>query len=165
MEKTNPLLGKVEFKIGSVCFSAEGDQEWVAQQLNTVIEAASKAPGALDGAAGEPAAPVRQDHIGKTNAPETNSISLASYLKTKGADSNQTKRFLATAAWLRGRGQQEITSSDVSKALKDNHQNRLGNAADCLNKNVSKGFCEKSGKSFFITPEGLTELGEINGAV
>jgi hypothetical protein len=54
----------------------------------------------------------------------------------------------------------ELTTSAVAKALKENHQKRLANASDCLNQNTKKGFCEKSGKGFFITPEGLTHLGE-----
>lgn len=47
----------------------------------------------------------------------------------------------------------------VSKALKDNHQKRLGNAADNLNQNIAKGFCEKTDGGFYITPDGLKSLG------
>jgi len=68
------------------------------------------------------------------------------------------KRFLATADWIRLRGESELTTSKVSKALLDNHQKRLGNPADCLNQNVRKGHCEKKGDGFFITPEGFKEL-------
>jgi hypothetical protein len=53
----------------------------------------------------------------------------------------------------------ESRTSAVSKALSDNHQKRLGNAAECLNQNISKGFCEKQGGGFYITPEGLKDLG------
>jgi hypothetical protein len=42
--------------------------------------------------------------------------------------------------------------------LVDNQQKRLANPADCLNKNVSKGFCEKNDGGFYITPEGLKKL-------
>lgn len=85
--------------------------------------------------------------------------SLATYIREKGADGNQTQRFLVTADWLRRRGQQ-LSSGSVAKALTDNHQSRVSNPADCLNKNVAKGLCEKlKDGGFFITPEGLKELG------
>jgi hypothetical protein len=86
------------------------------------------------------------------------STSLASYIKEKGGESNQVDRFLITADWLRRRGNSKLTTAAVSKALTDNHQKRLANPADCLNKNVSKGFCEKSDGGFYITPEGLKKL-------
>jgi hypothetical protein len=85
--------------------------------------------------------------------------SLASYLKTKEALSNQTQRFLATAAWLYQRGQKEVTSPIVAKTLQEHQQAKLANAADCLNKNLKKGLCEKTKSGFFITPEGWDHLG------
>lgn len=85
--------------------------------------------------------------------------SLASYLSAKQASSNQVKRFLATADWLRQKGTSELSTALVSKTLRDNHQSKLTNAAECLNKNAAKGFVEKDGKRFFITSEGLTSLG------
>lgn len=85
-------------------------------------------------------------------------VSLATYIRTKGAEGNQVQRFLVTADWLRRRGQQ-LTSGAIAKALTDNQQSRLANPADSLNKNVAKGFCEKTKDGFFITPEGLRELG------
>jgi hypothetical protein len=86
-------------------------------------------------------------------------VTLASHLKAKGAESNQVKRFLATADWLRMRGNEKLSTSLVSKALTDNQQKRLGNPSDSLNKNVAKGHCEKNGDDFYITPEGLKALG------
>jgi len=86
--------------------------------------------------------------------------SLAAHLKAKDAERNQVARFLATAAWLSRRGQTELTTKAVSTALSDHHQKKLGNPADCLNQNCSKGYCEKKGKAFFITPEGRAALGE-----
>src|SRR5207247_2607984 len=61
--------------------------------------------------------------------------SLASYLSAQQAGSNQVKRFLATADWLRRKGVSTLSTAAVSKALKDNHQARLGNPSDCLNQN------------------------------
>jgi hypothetical protein len=88
-------------------------------------------------------------------------LSLAAYIKSNKGGTTQTIRFLATAYWLSGRGSDALTTKAVAKALSDNHQKRLANPADCLNKNVSKGLCEKRPDgSFFVTPEGLQSLGE-----
>lgn len=95
---------------------------------------------------------------GAAAAPKS-TASLASHIKSKAAEKNQTLRFLATADWLRLRGMETLTTAAVAKALLDNHQSRLGNPADCLNKNVAKGCCEKVNGGFYITPEGLKELG------
>jgi hypothetical protein len=85
-------------------------------------------------------------------------ISLASYIRSKAAEGSQALRFLVTADWLRRRGR-PLSAAAVAKALVENQQSRLANAADCLNKNVAKGWCEKNGDGFFVTPEGLKELG------
>jgi hypothetical protein len=83
---------------------------------------------------------------------------LPSFLQEKNATRNQTKKFLATGVWLEARGQNRLQTNDVTKALKDANQSRLGNPADCLNKNVSKGYCEKEGKQFFVTDDGKNSL-------
>jgi hypothetical protein len=87
------------------------------------------------------------------------STSLSTYIKEKGGESSQVDRFLITADWLRRRGNTKLVTSAVTKALTDNHQKRLSNPADALNKNVGKGFCEKTKDGFYITPEGLKKLG------
>lgn len=89
------------------------------------------------------------------------SKSLASYLTEKQATSNQNRRFLATADWMRQKGATELSSGAVAKALQSNHQKRLGNPSECLNQNAAKGFVEKDTKkkTFFITAEGLDSLG------
>ena len=85
--------------------------------------------------------------------------SLSTYIKEKGGENSQVDRFLIVADWLRRRGNTKLVTAVVSKALTDNHQKRLANPADCLNKNVSKGLCEKNDGGFYITPEGLRKLG------
>lgn len=85
--------------------------------------------------------------------------SLSSYLKATGDTSKQVQRFLATAGWLHRRGQKELSPSLIAKTLKENHQKKLANPADCLNKNVTKGYCEKTDDGFFITPDGWETLG------
>ncbi|KAF0133072.1 MAG: hypothetical protein FD139_955 [Methylocystaceae bacterium] len=143
---------KVQITIGSLNFSAEGEQEWLASQLAMVIEAAN-AKGLAH------AAPAVANSDALTCQSEF-SVSLATYIREKKADSNQNQRFLATARWLQHRGSMELTTSAVTKALTENQQKRLANASECLNQNTKKGFCEKSGKGFYITPEGLKHLGE-----
>ena len=87
--------------------------------------------------------------------------SLAAYLAEKQATTNQNRRFLATADWLRLKGTTELSSGAVTQALRSNHQKRLGNPSECLNQNASKGFVEKDTKkkTFFITAEGRANLG------
>jgi hypothetical protein len=144
---------KIEIKVGAVEFSGEGEQGWVANQLERVLKAAPSIVGAT---------PHRQDKSGEAHDPRdqlpSNSQTLASFLRDRGASTNQVKKFLATATWLQTRGKKRLSTADITRALKDSNQTRLGNPADCLNKNVAKGHCEKDGKEFFVTTEGMTSL-------
>ena len=146
-------LAKLEVKIGRVRFKGEGDQEWLAQQLEKVVKVAPEIPDET------PATSENEDTASASTPSGDFSTSLASYIRSKSAEGNQTLRFLVTADWLRRRGTRLLTTASVSKALVDNQQSRLANPADCLNKNVAKGYCEKTKDGFFITPEGLKELG------
>lgn len=147
------VQSKIDVSIGDVSFSGEGEQEWLAEQLERVLKAA---PHIAD------AKPRLGNSLASTSDTHTGAdfkTSLASYIKEKGGDGSQVDRFLITADWLRRRGIGKLTTGAVSKALKDNQQKRLANPADCLNKNVSKGYCEKSDGGFFVTPDGLKKLG------
>jgi hypothetical protein len=145
-------LGKIEIKIGNLSFAAEGDQDWLSEQLSKVMDAAS--PAIAGGESHDTST------IGKVQASSSASVgSLAAYLKATGGESKQVQRFLATAGWLFRRGATSLTTAVVAAALTEHHQKRLGNPADCLNQNVSKGYCEKQKDSFFITPEGWSALG------
>ncbi|WP_157622847.1 hypothetical protein [Solimonas soli] len=147
---------KIEVNLGPVSFSGEGDQTWLAEQLEKVLSAAPAVLGAQ--APVTPPTPAAAPGAGAA-ADATFTTSLSSYIKEKGGESNQVDRFLITADWLRRRGVNKLTTAAVSKALTDNHQKRLANPADCLNKNVSKGLCEKADGGFYISPEGLKKLG------
>src|SRR5438552_56511 len=144
---------KIEIKVGAVEFSGEGEQAWVASQLERVLKAAPTIVGAT---------PPRDDKSGEATDHRdhgpANSQTLASFLRDKGASTNQVKKFLATASWLHTRGKKRLTTADVTRALKESNQTRLGNPADCLNKNVAKGHCEKDGKEFSVTTEGDASL-------
>lgn len=145
--------GKVEIKVGDISFVAEGDQTWLAAQVEKVLAAAATIPAAQPDA-----------HSGKATGggkPSTTSVPpLGSFIKAKGADGNQTLRYLVTAAWLFKRGATSLTTTAVTKALSDNHQSKLGNPAQCLAQNVKNGHCEKTANGFFITPDGWTALSE-----
>src|SRR5262245_3023688 len=146
------IPSKIEVNVGGVSFSGEGEQAWLADQLDKVLRAASEITRAQPHESAVP--PLELNRSGTDNFATT----LASYIREKGGDDNQVDRFLITADWLRRRGANKLTTAVVSKALRDNHQKSLVNPADCLNKNVSKGFCEKADGGFYITPDGLTKL-------
>ncbi|MFD0987817.1 hypothetical protein [Methyloligella solikamskensis] len=145
---------KVEINVGDLRFSGEGDEEWLGEQVAKLLKAAEQIGKTARVDAEEPSGPSPAARSSGSTP------SLASYIRAKGADSNQILRFLATAAWLQKRGSENLTTSSVAKALTDNQQKRLANASDCLNKNVKKGLCEKTKDGFFITPEGWDSLGE-----
>jgi hypothetical protein len=145
----------IQFELGAIKFSSEGSEAWVAKQLEYVISQLPELSKAAE-IAPPPA------HI-QPNSPATKTPSsvgsLASHIKEKGGEGNQVQRFLATADWLRLKGEKNLKSTLVSKALQENHQKKLSNPADSLNLNVAKGYCEKTPDGFFITPEGLKALG------
>jgi hypothetical protein len=147
---------KIDIKIGQIQFSGEGDQDWVAKQLDKIIAQAEKLIQLA------PTDNPQDDGDGH-HKPMGNDATIAKktlplFLGEKNATSNQVKKFLATAVWLEAKGKQKMTTGDVGKALKDSKQNKLGNASDCLRQNISKGHCEKDGKDFFVTDDGKKSL-------
>lgn len=140
---------RIRVRLGAMAFSGEGEPAWVAEQLDKVLRAL---PSCAAATAGRP--PATHDDGSERVG------SLASYIKTRGGESSQVRRFLATADWLRLQGERALTTAIVARALRDHQQKRLGNPADCLNQNVARGFCEKAGgRTFYLTPEGLRTLG------
>jgi hypothetical protein len=146
-------VGKIEIRIGNLNFAAEGDQDWLSEQLSKIMSVASLS-----------ISPGKEETAPDSTSPGKISVgpvgSLAAYLKAAGGESRQVQRFLATAGWLFRRGTTTLTTAAVASALAENHQKRLGNPADCLNQNVAKGYCEKHKDGFFITPEGWAALGD-----
>lgn len=147
---------KVEIKVGQIAFSGQGEQDWVAKQLDKILVQAEKliqlAP-----------VPNNDGHNGDAPKPMGKDLSiqkktLPSFLQEKAATTNQVKKFLSTAVWLEAKGKSRLQTSEITKALKDANQTRLGNPADCLNRNVSKGYCEKDGNQFFVTEDGKNSL-------
>jgi hypothetical protein len=136
---------KIEIQIGDVRFSGEGDQDWLTQQLDKILDKVGKKT------IHNPA-----DFSGSTDIAKQ---SLATFLKSKNATTQQVDKFLATAIWVEAKeNKNRLKTSDVSSALSTASQSKLNNPADKLNKNVNKGFCEKDGKEFFVTQEGREHM-------
>ncbi len=142
---------KIEVKVGSVSFTGEGSENWLSSQLDKVI----KHMPDLVKVAPQPASSGEQGSDAKPQRVGT----LASFLNAKGAKNNKTRKFLATALWLQDGGKNRMGTGDVTKALDDNNQGKVGNAAQCLINNTKQGFCAKDGKQFYVTDEGRTEIG------
>lgn len=148
---------KIEFTLGNISFSGEGEEGWLANQLDKIID---RAPDLMKIAP----EPITSAEVTSAVAPPTKgdtsiaAQTLPNYLKSKNATKGQLQKHLATAIWLEAKGKTRISTSDITNALKDSNQSRLGNPSDCLNKNVAKGFIEKDGKLFFVTEEGKASL-------
>ena len=153
---------KIEIKVGSISFSGEGSGDWLSKQLDEVLakipELVAVAPqlnGENDNDGGSTGNGGGGEHTGKAFG------TLAAYLKTTGSTANQVRKFLATAAWLHdSEKKKRLTTKEVSTALNSHSQGKLTNPANCLNQNVSKGLCVKDGRTFYVTPDGRTNLGK-----
>lgn len=155
-------MSKLEIQIGEIKFSVEGDEKWLSEELEKII---TKVPELLR------ISPPPQVKPAKVSTPKTEpaktstatntsntASTLAGFLKEKSATTSQAKKFLATAVYLHKNGMDRISTRDVSKALKDARHTKLTNPSDCLNQQVKKGYCEKDGASFYVTPEGESSI-------
>ena len=154
---------KVAVSIGGLSFEGEGSEEWLTEQLDKILD---RAEDIADMAPKLLPPPANVDSNGQdTTGQDTEGLahvakqSLVSFLKDKNALSTQTDKFLVTAIWLQARGKKQLKTSDVTQALRDASQGRLGNASDCLAQNLRKGFCERDGQEFFVTQEGYDSVG------
>lgn len=147
---------KIEVKVGQIAFSGQGEQEWVAKQLDKILAQAEKliqlVPEEHDDSNADPG----KKPMGKD--PAIAGKTLRAFLEEKGATRNQVKKFLATAVWLEAKGKNKMQTGDVSKALSEASQARLSNPAQCLKQNAKKGYCEKEGGQFFVTDDGKRSL-------
>jgi len=146
---------KIEFALGSITFSGEGEETWVSDQLDKILQ---KAPDLIKiapetQAISQSAAPV-SGQVSRLPDDTIASQSLPNFFRAKEVPSSGFKKFLATAVWLHSKGSNRISLGDVTQALRDSNQTRLSNPSDCLSKNVTKGFIEKEGRQFFVTPQG-----------
>ncbi len=148
---------KIDITIGQIHFAGEGDQTWLESQLDKILNKAIKMPQYLVETSSEEPARTIQNQIG-LDYPGISKMPLPSFLSEKNATTNQVRKFLCTAVWLMAKGKDRLQTTEITKALRESHQSRLGNPADCLQKNIAKGYCEKNGKEFFVTEEGRKSL-------
>jgi len=146
---------KIEVEIGQFRFSGEGEQQWLAQQMDKILKSAESLTKLVPSAA-----PTNLNLSGnnRDETPHTDET-LPHFLQRTKATKTQVDKFLATAEWLHRKGHKQLSTSDVSKAITNAHQTKLKNASDCLGKNTQKGYCEKNGKSFYVTDLGREYLG------
>lgn len=152
---------KIEIKIGEITFSGEGEPSWLSEQLDKILDRAEGLMS-LAPAVTTPSPPNGNSYHKAADLSgygEIASKPLAVWLKDKNAETNQTLKFLVTAVWVESKGQNRLQTKDITGALSNANQKRLGNATECLNQNVKKGFCEKEGKQFYVTEEGKRSLG------
>ena len=141
---------KIRIKAGSIKVAYEGPEEFLDSKLPKLISEVTTLAEQI---------PAGSDNSNSNGDTESRTpVPLASFLKEKKATS-QARRFLATAEWLHQTGRERIETKDVTKALRESNQKKLGNASDCLSRNISKGFCDRDGKEFFVTEDGRNSLG------
>jgi hypothetical protein len=143
------MNASVRVHYGNCEFSAEGPAEWVAEQYDKFL-AHLDAKQAIE--------PKQKTDVGAQADQDQSKVALGSFLKKLGATENQSKKLLATAVWLHGKGSRRLKTGEITQALRDNNQARLGNASQCLANNVSQGFIEREGDTFFVTDEGRDSM-------
>lgn len=162
--------GRLEFKIGNIEFIGEGEQTWVTEQMEKMLERipeltkhsdvlkvpATTAPTvspnkstAINTSYSQPQSAAPQRAI-----PEN----LATFLRKKDCVDKQRRKFLGTAVWLQLNGQSIIKTKEVTDALKNARQIKITNPSHQLNQNISQGFCQKEGNGFYVTPEGVENV-------
>lgn len=148
---------KLEIKVGSITFSGEGNGDWLSKQLDKVLD---KIPELVAVAPPENTNNSSKIEDGGEDGPNIKAGgTLAAYLKSTSSASPNNRKFLATASWLHdSQNKDMLATRDVSAALDENKQGSVGNASECLSRNIKAGYCQKKGKMFYVTPEGKASL-------
>jgi hypothetical protein len=147
------MTAKIKIKVGPLEVEYEGAEAFLTKNLPDLLTKLVHLSPQMDESTGLESASKKGGRAVGDPVP------LATFLQAHNASKIQNTRFLATAQWLHRKGSKMLKTSDVSKALVDSHQSRLSNPADCLNQNVKKGYCEKTGNEFYVTEEGRSHLG------
>ncbi|PHR71161.1 MAG: hypothetical protein COA67_06925 [Lutibacter sp.] len=149
---------RIKFKIGNIEFVGEGEQDWVTEQLDKVLE---RIPSlATESKKIAPKAVVETPQVVKTTPKidSSNLENLSTFLRKRDAIDKQRRRFLGTAVWLQLKGQQMIKTKEVTDALRAARQIKITNPSHQLNQNISQGFCQKEGQGFYVTPQGVENI-------
>jgi len=142
------MATKLRIRVGDVEVEYEGPEAFLNKKLPELIGNVAKVRGTKS-----------EGDEGGSGMGSEGSQTLVAFLGATNSKSNQKRKFLATAQWLHGQGKKMLRTRDITAALKESQQSRLGNPSDCLNKNIADGFCQKEGQEFFVTPEGKRKLG------
>ncbi len=157
---------RIEFKIGNIEFVGEGDQDWVTEQLdkildripNLVTESKKTTPKAVLQTTEIPVVPQNTDLFSTQSKSRAIPENISTFLRKKDAIDKQRRKFLGTAVWLQLNGQQLIKTKDVTDALRAARQVRITNPSHQLNQNIAQGFCQKEGRGFYVTPQGVENI-------
>lgn len=152
-------LAKIEFALGTLSFSGEGTEEWLSTQLDRLLEFSSKiSPSVVESTLG---GTKQSQDVVNPNTSEISSSTLVAFLQKYGATTNQTKKFLATAIWTMAKqNKTTFTTKDVTSALTNAQQQKLGNASQCMANVLKSGQVEKgTAGECYVTPEGRRSLG------
>jgi hypothetical protein len=148
-------VAKIEIKVGEFSFAGEGNEKWLSSQLEKVLR---QLPDLV-----RSARPSQEREHGRESVrPGVRGATstLAAFLVAKKATHNKTRTFLAAALWLQDRGNEHLTTNEVTRILYESKQGKLPNPSQRLAHNVRRGLCAKVGKrEFHVTEEGRAELG------
>ncbi|HUV16143.1 MAG TPA: hypothetical protein VMW28_06230 [Pelolinea sp.] len=148
-------MAKLKIKYGLFELDYEGNTSYMVNHIpkliSTLIASSDQIPSTLKS----------ENESASINLSNADIGTLAKFMNDRNI-SSQNDRFLTTALWITLKDcKSRLKTVDVTTALRINQQKKLGNASDCLNQNISKGYCEKDGSEFYITQEGKKYL-EIN---
>ena len=141
----------VQFETEDFKFSYEGPEEYLETRIRDFAEQMLKLAQEYRNTT---MIPVEE---GNAHDRSTETPNLPQYLSAL-KPQTQVLRFLATATWLQVQGTGNITTNMVNSTLRRYKQLKLGNASDCLQKNIHNGYCERSveePRTFFVTQAGL----------
>ena len=83
---------------------------------------------------------------------------LSTFLRKKDAVDKQRRKFLGAAVWIQLNGQQIIKTKEVTDALRAARQVKITNPSHQLNQNIAQGYCQKEGRGFYVTPQGVENI-------
>ncbi|MEW5951089.1 MAG: hypothetical protein AB1637_04280 [Elusimicrobiota bacterium] len=152
---------KIEVKIGEISFHAEGEQKWITEELDKILEKIKDLQN-LSRVIKEKGENINSESITENNSAFQEECTLQKFLKNIKKD---VDRFLATALWLQKKeGKQELLIKDVTKALSDAKQSPLTNPSQNLGYNIKKGYCAKTKKKFYVVEsESIQHITKLNG--
>ena len=162
--------GRLEFKIGKIEFVGEGEQDWVTEQLEKMLEripALTKQNNAINSNAKSiiSESSLDSEQITANYTPSQPSTSpkaipenLSTFLRKNDCVDKQRRKFLGAAVWLQLNGKTIIKTKEVTDELKIARQIKITNPSHQLNQNINQGFCQKEGNGFYVTPEGVDNV-------